>query len=206
MILEGSVRKSQASAHCDAAHQAATDSHLWSETYDRTLEDIFAVQDDIAQSVVKELAKRYWERAPDDPRRCAQVKADVVAAAKGRSKNAEAHELYLQAQFLVERHTPEDTAKEYRVLPECTQARFAVRAGLAGLAGRLLQPGRVWLGATRRDLRARQGGARARWIWADSGRGHAELGWIRMTYDWDWRAADASYARALELAPGIAPL
>ena len=56
MILEGSVRKSGKRVRIAAQLiQAATDSHLWSETYDRTLEDIFAVQDDIAQSVVKEL-------------------------------------------------------------------------------------------------------------------------------------------------------
>ena len=37
--------------------------HLWSERYDRTLEDIFALQDDIAQSVVKESRTRRWQRA-----------------------------------------------------------------------------------------------------------------------------------------------
>ena len=39
--------------------------HLWSETYDRTLDDIFAVQDDIAQSVVKELRTTLLRRAAD---------------------------------------------------------------------------------------------------------------------------------------------
>ena len=55
-VLEGSVRKSGKRVRITAQLiQVATDSHLWSETYDRELDDIFAVQDDIAQSVVKEL-------------------------------------------------------------------------------------------------------------------------------------------------------
>ena len=55
-ILEGSVRKSGTRVRITAQLiEVATDSHLWSQTYDRELDDIFAVQDDIAQSVVKEL-------------------------------------------------------------------------------------------------------------------------------------------------------
>jgi TolB-like protein len=57
-ILEGSVRKVGKRVRITVQLvQVATDSHLWSETYDRELEDIFAVQDDIAQSVVKELRR-----------------------------------------------------------------------------------------------------------------------------------------------------
>src|SRR5207237_10270506 len=55
-VLEGSVRKSGKRVRITAQLiQVASDSHLWSETYDRELDDIFAVQDDIEQSVVKEL-------------------------------------------------------------------------------------------------------------------------------------------------------
>src|ERR1700737_2947534 len=55
-VLEGSVRKAGKRVRITAQLiEVVTDSHLWSETYDRELEDIFAVQDDIAQSVVKEL-------------------------------------------------------------------------------------------------------------------------------------------------------
>ena len=55
-VLEGSVRKSGKRVRITAQLiEVASDSHLWSETYDRELDDIFAVQDDIAQAVVKEL-------------------------------------------------------------------------------------------------------------------------------------------------------
>ena len=55
-ILEGSVRKAGSRVRITAQLvHVATDSHLWSQTYDRELEDIFAVQDDIAHAVVTEM-------------------------------------------------------------------------------------------------------------------------------------------------------
>ena len=69
-ILEGSVRKAGNRVRISAQLiHVATDSYLWSATYDRELEDIFAVQDDIARSVVTELrALRYWKRGRMRPR------------------------------------------------------------------------------------------------------------------------------------------
>src|SRR4030081_1357045 len=95
--------------------QVATDSHLWSETYDRELEDIFAVQDDIAQSVVKELRSALLGEKLDWSASAA-VKAEVQAATKGRGENAEAYQLYLQGQFLVARRTQEDIANGAKYL------------------------------------------------------------------------------------------
>src|SRR5256884_3523896 len=110
-ILEGSVRKAGKRVRITAQLiQVATDSHLWSEIYDRELEDIFAVQEDIAQSVVKELrAALLGEKAGASAR--AAVNAEVKAAAKGRGENAEAYRLYPQGRVFEGRFTREDTAK-----------------------------------------------------------------------------------------------
>src|SRR5882757_3606678 len=90
-ILEGSVPKFGKRVRITVQLvQVATDSHLWSETYDRELEDIFAVQDDIAQSVVKELRSTLLG-AKRDSSASAAVKAEVQAVAKGRGKNTEAY-------------------------------------------------------------------------------------------------------------------
>jgi len=62
-ILEGSVRKSGNRMRISVQLVKVVDGYqLWSETYDRTLDDIFAVQDDIAQSVLKDCAPRFWVR------------------------------------------------------------------------------------------------------------------------------------------------
>src|SRR6267378_566784 len=104
-ILEGSVRKAGRRVRITVQLvQVATDSHLWSETYDRELEDIFAVQDDIAQSVVKELRTALLGEKRDSSASAA-VNAEVQAAAKGRGENAEAYRLYLQGQFFVAQRT-----------------------------------------------------------------------------------------------------
>src|SRR5438034_5266241 len=98
-VLEGSVRKAGKRVRITAQLiQVATDSHLWSETYDRELEDIFAVQEDIAQSVVKELrAALLGEKAGASAR--AAVNAEVKAATKGRGENAVAYRLYLEGRI-----------------------------------------------------------------------------------------------------------
>ena len=176
MILEGSVRKSGKRVRiATQLIQAATDSHLWSETYDRTLEDIFAVQDDIAQSVVRELRTALLGERPDAASG-AQVKADVMAAAKGRSTSAEAHELYLQAQFLVERHTPDDTAKSIENFRSALEFDPHYALAWAGLAGAYSnQAGFGW--APLADLRSRQGSRAARaGSGARSGRGPRRAG------------------------------
>ena len=98
-ILEGSVRKAGNRVRISAQLiHVATDSHLWSETYDRQLEDIFAVQDDIATSVVKELRAALMGEKPDATATAA-VGAEVQAAARGRGQDAEAYRLYMQANF-----------------------------------------------------------------------------------------------------------
>src|SRR6266545_1474553 len=110
-ILEGSVRKAGRRVRV-GAHliQTTTDSHLWSQSYDRELDDIFAVQDEIAQAVVKELRTTLLG-AKQDASSTAQVKALVQAAGVGRGKDTGAYELYLQGRFYADRFTRDDATK-----------------------------------------------------------------------------------------------
>jgi adenylate cyclase len=202
-ILEGSVRKAGKRVRITAQLiQVATDSHLWSDTYDRELEDIFAVQDDIAQSVVKELRRALLDEKPDRSA-IAQVKAEVSAAVIGRTEDLRAHQLYLQGRFLCERLTRDDTAKGvgyYRQALESDPHYALAWTGLAGAYSN--QAGFGWGPLAESFDRARAAAHRSLELEPDLAEGHAELGWVRMTYDWDWAGADACYARALELAPG----
>ena len=144
-ILEGSVRKSGKRVRITAQLiHVATDSHLWSRTYDRELDDIFAVQDDIAQSVVSELRAALL-KVPPDRSESATVREEVQAASRGRGENAEAYRLYLQGRFLVERRTREDLAKgigylrqattvdaEYALAWAALSFAYAIEAGTVG--------------------------------------------------------------------------
>jgi TolB-like protein len=92
-ILEGSVRKSGKRIRITAQLiDARTDKHLWSETYDRELDDIFAVQDEISAAIVTALKENLGLKVEEAPR--------VTTAA-----NTEAHDAYLRGRHLVVQRT-----------------------------------------------------------------------------------------------------
>jgi len=94
-VLEGSVRKFTNRVRITAQLiEARSDTHLWSETYDRTLDDLFAIQDEISAAIVAELKAR--------------LKLDVGAAPKANSETSiEAHDAVLRGRYLVAQRTPE---------------------------------------------------------------------------------------------------
>jgi len=204
-ILEGSVRKSGKRVRITAQLiQVATDSHLWSETYDRELEDIFAVQDDIAQSVVKELRSALLGEKPDASASEA-VKAEVHAAAKGRGENVEAYRLYLQGRFFEDRLTRDDTAKGLEYYRQALDLDPEYALAWAGLSrAYATQAGNSWLPIADGFSKAREAAERALQLAPDLAEAHAALGEILMFYDWKWHEADTLLRRALELAPGNA--
>ena len=205
-VLEGSVRKSGSRIRIAVQLiHVGTDMHLWSETYDRTLEDIFAVQDDIAQSVLMELRTTLLGRVPD-AKTDKEVTMQVAAAVKGRSTDPEAHRLFLQARHFIDRNTQEDMAKGIAYLREAL-AR-APEFALAWVAlGRAYANEADWgwfLPLRAGHEQARQAVAHALALEPDLAEGHAAMARIQLHYDWDFHGAGASSRRALELMPGNA--
>ncbi|HEX5029996.1 MAG TPA: protein kinase [Candidatus Eisenbacteria bacterium] len=204
-ILEGSVRKSGKRVRISVELVKVSDgSHLWSETYDRTFDDIFAVQDDIAQSVVKELRTALLG-GESDSYSMGQAKADVAAAAKGRGTDPEAHRLYLLARHLLGRGSQDDTAKAVRYLNEALDRDPRYALAWAEMArAYIMEGGHGWVPAAEGYERARDAVERALGLEPDLAEAHARLGWIRKYQDWDVRSAESSYRHALALSPGNA--
>src|SRR5215472_13006693 len=204
-VLEGSVRKSGKRVRITAQLvQVASDSHLWSETYDRELEDIFAVQDDIAQSVVKELRSRLIGERADASARAA-TQAEVRAAAKGRGENVEAYRLYLQARFFEDRSTRDDTARAIEYYRRALEIDPQYALAWTGIArAHSDQATSSWLPIAEGFRMAREAAQRALELDPNLAEAHAAIGDIRMFHDWDWRGAEHALRRALELAPGDA--
>ncbi len=204
-VLEGSVRKSGKRVRITAQLiQVATDSHLWSETYDRELDDIFVVQDDIAQSVVKELRAALLGEGIDSAVK-AEARAEVQAAAAGRADNAEAHRLYLQGRFYVERMTEADVARGIGYFHQAIAIDPEFALAWTGLSRAChTQAGYGFLPLAEGFERARECAQRALALAPDLAEGHVCLGLVLAGYDWDWKAADAEFQRALALAPGNA--
>ena len=100
-VLEGSVRKAGDEVRVTAQLiEAASDRHLWSDSYDRTLEDIFAVQDEIALNIVNALEVHLGVG-----------EAEQVLADSRPTENLEAYDLYYQGRYLWRLRGREDVAK-----------------------------------------------------------------------------------------------
>jgi serine/threonine protein kinase/Tfp pilus assembly protein PilF len=204
-LLEGSVRKAGNRVRISVQLIKVSDGyHLWSETYDRTLDDIFKVQDEIAQSVVKELrATLLGEEADSDA--SGRAKAEVSKAAKGRATDPEAYRLYLLARHLIDHFTREESAKAIAYLEQALKQdpNFALAWAELSVAY-VRQVGWNVVPAAEGYRRGLEAVERSLALEPDLADGHAQSAWIKMFHDWDWRGAATSLARARELAPGSA--
>jgi TolB-like protein len=195
-VLEGSVRKAGSRMRISVQLVNVVDGyHLWSQTYDRTLDDIFAVQDDIAQSVVTELRTTLFGES--DAKAEQQASVQVAAAAKGRTADPEAHRLFLQGRHFIDRKTPEDSARGVGYLKQALEIdpEFALAWAMLARACRT-EADAEWVPAAEGYSRARDAVARALALEPDLAEGHAGMGWIQMQHDWDWHAAETSLQRA----------
>src|SRR6184192_3820288 len=185
-VLEGSVRKAGNSIRITAQLiKAGTDTHLWSQTYDRKLDDIFAIQDEIAADVVK------------------QLKVTLLGAApKARTTDPEAYALYLQAvqlgrQFTAETFQQSDALyrKVLAIDPRYAPAWYGLARNFGNETGQGLLPGKEGF------AQAREAAVRALAIDPDYAPAHAQLGWIAMYGDSDLVGAAQHLERALALDP-----
>jgi len=201
-VVQGSIRKSGTRVRITAQLiQVATDTHLWSETYDRELDDIFAVQDDIAQSVVKELRAALLGAGTGSTASVIAA-AEVQAAVAGRTDNPEAYRLYLKGRsFLVGNQQEMDKSVDYFQQTVARAPDYAMAyAGLAEVYTR-----QAYLRASDRTEalgKARAATTRALELDPDLAEAHTALGLVRFYFEWDWSGAEVEFRRALELNPG----
>jgi serine/threonine protein kinase/Tfp pilus assembly protein PilF len=191
-ILEGSVRKDGQRVRIRAQLVDPRDGfQLWSETYERQLDDIFAVQDDIARSVAGALK--------------VALLGTTGSAASSQTKDPEAYNAYLQGRYFYGRRGKEDlerAAAYYTAAIERDSTYAAAWAGLAEVHHRLADNG--YLPVEEGYRMARRETERALALDDNLALAHAEMGWIKRAHDWDWEGADASYQRAAALDPGSA--
>jgi TolB-like protein/Flp pilus assembly protein TadD len=189
-ILEGSVRKSGRHVRITAQLVKVADGfHLWSESYDRELDDIFAVQDDIARSVSSAL----------------KVRLLGEEGAPARTGDAEAYNHYLQGRYFLDRRTREDVEKAIAHHEQALRLDPGFARAWTGLAAaHQAQADRSYIPIAEGYRKAREEVQKALELDPNLADAHAELGQIRTTYDWDWAGADAAFKRALELEPGNA--
>jgi len=205
-LLDGSVRKSGNRVRISVQLIQASDRvQLWAETYDRSLDDIFAVQDDIAQAVVRELRTALLGEAPDSKADGA-ARAAIATASRGHgAQNPEAHRLYLQGKYFIDRITKEDSEKGLRYLeqaaaidPTLALAYVEMARAYINMGGYGWQPVRVGYENARKAV------LRALELAPDLPEAHTRHSAILRLHDWNWKEAEATTRRAVELDPSNA--
>ncbi|HOX21270.1 MAG TPA: tetratricopeptide repeat protein, partial [Gemmatimonadales bacterium] len=172
-----------------------TDRHLWAETYDRQLTDIFAIQSDVALQIAAALRA---ELSPDEERR----------VHREPTRDLQAYQLYLQARHWFVRHTADGlrqaidyfqraiTRDPEFALAHADLAQAYLEVALASGAG-LLHPREAYALAAKSVTRALE-------LDGTLGEAHCMLGFLKYVHDFDWAGAEEEFKRALEFSPGSA--
>ncbi|MCJ7556227.1 MAG: tetratricopeptide repeat protein [Gammaproteobacteria bacterium] len=192
-ILEGSVQKSGERIRITAQLVNADNGyHLWSQTFDRTLEDIFAVQDEIAAEVTKAL-------------KVALLGAEAQAAeSHAAAPNSGAYTEYLKGRYAFKRNTLEGALEAIDHYQQALKLDPAMAPAWAGLA-----KATAWHTSYSSDFsegyeRARKSAVKALELDDSLPEAYLALAEIQISYDWNWSGAEASLNHALSLRPGDA--
>ena len=191
-ILEGSVRKSADQVRITAQLVKAGDGfHLWSETYDRKLDDIFAVQDEIAGEVVKALKIKLLGGTEDLP----TTQADI--------RNGASYDAYLKGLFFYNKSGDENLARAAGYMQDAVDLAPNSALAWAGLSRALTgYAGQAALDPTELILRAREAVDKALTLDANLADAHLAMADLNSAWDWDWAGAEAAANRVLALRPG----
>jgi adenylate cyclase len=188
-ILEGSVRKAGKKVRITAQLINTADGyHIWSEVYDRDLEDIFQVQDEISLKILNRLKENFAGPQAAEP---------II---KAPTENLEAYNLYLKGRYHWNKSNPEDTAigiKNFEeaikidpqfALPYCALSYCYSFMGSTGL----MPPAEAYAKAKEYTLKAIE-------LDPDNAESHLSMAIIKFFNNWDFEGAEASLNKALSL-------
>jgi serine/threonine-protein kinase len=192
-VLEGSVQRSGDRLRITAQLSSVADGyHLWSETYDRRLADVFAVQDEISHAIVAALEVRV---AGNPGRKLVQ----------SSTQDLEAYNLYLQGRYHLNKWRPEGARKGIEYFAQAIAKDPGYAPAYAGMADCYTWLGVFGWSAAREAMpQARQAANRALQLDETLAAAHVSLGYVKALYDWDWPGAEGEFRRGLELSPGDA--
>jgi TolB-like protein/Flp pilus assembly protein TadD len=192
-VLEGSVRKAGNRLRITAQLVNTDDGyHLWSEKYDRDLEDVFAIQDEISLVIVDNLKvrllgddrKRLLERHTDDP---------------------EAYALYMKGRYFWNKRTAESVSKSIECFEQAIERDADFAMAYVGLAdAHVILSQEVPAEFKEEYRKAREAVLTALRINDRLGEAYTTLAHIKAYSDWDRKAADEAFKRSIELSPGYA--
>jgi TolB-like protein/Flp pilus assembly protein TadD len=192
-VLEGSVRKAGDQLRITARLMAADDGrHLWSDRYDRRLDDVFAIQDEIARTIVSTLRTTFLAEVADPtPRRY--------------TENLVAYGLYLRGRYSWNKRSADGVREAIAYFEQAIAVDPKYALAYSGLADAYaLQVDYRRVPVTEGLTRAREYAQQTLALDDTLAEAHTSLGWVLFIYDWDWHGAARTFRRAVELNPGYA--
>ena len=192
-VLEGTVRKSGDRLRITAQLTSTDDGRLiWSQRYDRTLRDVFEIQDEIARTIVGTL-------------RATSFSTLTQPIARRYTDNLTAYGLYLRGRYAWNKRSQEGVTEAIEYFEKAIAEDPAYALAYTGLADA------VALHVDYRSVPVHEGFERAKAYARKAlalddtlAEAHASLAWCLFAYDWDWENADAEFQRAIELDPRYA--
>ena len=195
-VLEGSVRRAGNRLRISVQLVNVTDGfHIWSERFDRTVDDVFLIQDEIARSITESL-------------RVTLTRPATGVMVKPPTSNLDAYHLYLRGRFLMNKFA--DLYGSLTGARECFEQAVDLdpmySAAYAGLSEVCTALGyTTFLPAPEASRAALEAAERAVTLDPSLPEGHTALGWTKTLFAIDMRTAERDFQRALEIAPGYAP-
>jgi TolB-like protein len=192
-IVEGTVLRSGDRIRISAQLiHASTDSHLWAESYERDLQDVLALQSEVARAIANEIQVKIT------PEEKAQL-------APPRQVDREAYEAYLKGRYHLNKRNAEDFRKAVRYFQQAIANDPTYSLAHAGLADSLSIIG-FWCLVTPDEGCGRAKGLalKALEMGPSLAEAHVSLAWATMLYDYDFLAAEREFRRSIELNPRFA--
>ncbi len=189
-VLEGSLRREGNRIRVAVQLVNARDGfHMWSQTFERELQGVFAVQDEITRAVVDAL----------------KIKL-AVALPVHKTPNTEAYDLYLKGRYFLNRKTGADATRAIDYFNQALAKDPNDALAYAGLSDSYLSLVFPLGAVAPREVmpKAKEAALRALVIDNALGEAHASIAYITFFYDWDWAAAEKEFKRAIELNPNNA--
>src|SRR5438034_67565 len=188
-VLEGSLRREGNRVRISAELiNARSGFHLWSETFDRELEDVFALQDEITRSIVDAL----------------KIKLAVSLPAR-EQRNTEVYDLYLQGLFFSNKSSEEDLRRALNFFQRVLEKDPTFARAWTGIAKVWYFLADVYVRPLEAYPASKEAALKAIALDEKDAEAHCYLSEAKRVLDWDLVGADAELQRALELDPNSAP-
>jgi len=192
-VLEGSIRKAGNKLRITAQLIKVEDGfHLWSEKFDREMEEIFAIQDEISKAIVENL-------------RVTLLIQEKAAIEKRHTDDPEAYNLYLKGLYFTYRPSPEALSKALDYFRKAIDADPNFALAYAGMANVYANFAILSLASPTEVLpKAKMAFQKALALDNLLAEAHFHTAYIAFWFEWDWETAERSYERALAINPGSA--